>query len=70
MILKDVFTSTVAAAVHILPLAVKFPKVIVVITVAPLRVTVPLNVFPHAKVCVPVFTNPRENTQASGRLKV
>lgn len=62
--------STVAAAVPIAQLAAKFVRLLAAITVAPLCITVPLNVFHHTNVCVPVLTSPRENTQASGILKV
>jgi hypothetical protein len=51
-------------------LAAKFPSVIAVITVAPLCVIVPLNVFAQVNTWVQVLTSPRENSHASGRLKV
>ncbi len=65
-----VFPSTVVAAVPIAPLIVKFVRVLAAMTVAPLCITVSLNVFIPAKVCVPVFTRPRDSTHASGILKV
>jgi hypothetical protein len=69
-ILNTVFTSTVVAAVPIVPVAAKFPSARAENTVAPLWVTVPLNVLSPANVWVPVFTRPRAVGEASGILKV